>query len=609
MKARLWLVASVLFLTACASTQNSSSENDVSPVPPTEVATFRASDPEPVEPAVDEFDNIPDEIMPHVQKWLNYFQGRGREHMERYLSRSSRYERLMRKILRENQMPSDLIYVALIESGFSPKAISRAAAVGYWQFIRGTGRKFGLEINAFVDERRDPVLATQAAADYFKGLYGEFNSWYLAMASYNVGEGRVRREVRKNKTKEFWVLIKKRRLPKETLNYVPKFLAARMIAKSPEKYGFVDIPFEPPIEFETIPLDSAVNLRQMAEKMGIDYAELKRLNPRYRGEVAPVSRGVLELRVPLGTVEQAKVAARDSVVTQLVFIADKGETDVYKVRRGDTLSTIARRFRTSVAKLKDINNLGRGTRIRAGRTIFVPLIDDRSNLSLTVAKKMKASPDEAFHVVQKGETLIEIAARNQMTVDDIRELNAINEGEILKVGVKLRVKKVTGEIVAAGGGAEDRNVAKVEAAASENVATEPAAEVTKAQASGKVVNEDSDSRIHRVKRGENLSVIARKYGTTVQAIKKANNLGRRSILKIGITLVIPSKDQMDQKGNPQIRKQTKASRPVVHFVKKGESLSLIALKYRVSLSDLLKRNKATRSEKLLAGDKLFIPRN
>lgn len=609
MKARLWMVVGALFLTACASTQNSSNENGVSPVPPSEVATFRASDPEPAEPPVDEFDNIPEEIMPHVQKWLNYFQGRGREHMERYLSRSSRYERLMRKILRENQMPSDLIYVALIESGFSPKAISRAAAVGYWQFIRGTGRKFGLEINAFVDERRDPVLATQAAADYFKGLYGEFNSWYLAMASYNVGEGRVRREVRKNKTKEFWVLIKKRRLPKETLNYVPKFLAARMIAKSPEKYGFVDIPFEPPIEFETIPLDTAVNLRQMAEKMGIDYAELKRLNPRYRGEVAPVSRGVLELRIPLGTVEQAKVAARDSAVTQLVFIADKGETDVYKVRRGDTLSTIARRFRTSIAKLKDINNLGRGTRIRAGRTIFVPLIDDRSNLSLTVAKKAKASSDEAFHVVQKGETLIAIAARNQMTVDDIRELNSLNEGEVLKVGVKLRVKKASDGGESPEHGAEDRNIAKAEVNATDKAEPESVAPQATTSATTSESNESADSRVHKVRRGENLSVIAKKYGTTVQAIKKANNLGRRSILKIGITLLIPSKDQIDQKGNQQIRKQTKASKPVVHLVKKGESLSMIALKYQVSLSDLIERNRTSRKAKLLAGEKILIPRN
>ncbi len=143
------------------------------------------------------------------------FQGRGRPHMERYLARSTRYEKLMKKVLRDNGLPEDLFYIALIESGFSSAATSHAAAVGYWQFIRGTGKRYGLEISPFVDERRDPVFATQAAAEYFKGLYSVFGSWYLAMASYNVGENRVKREVMNHYTRDFWELARKKRLQKK----------------------------------------------------------------------------------------------------------------------------------------------------------------------------------------------------------------------------------------------------------------------------------------------------------------------------------------------------------------------------------------------------------
>ena len=181
-----------------------------------EVQSFHANEPEGPKVVVEELEQIPTEINPLVEKWINYFQGRGRPHMERYLSRSARYSKLMKKIIRENGLPEDLIYIALIESGFSSKAMSRAAAVGYWQFIKPTGKRFGLEINALIDERRDYVLSTQAAAEYFKGLYSMFGSWYLAMASYNVGENRVKKEVMRHYTRDFWELARKKRFPKET---------------------------------------------------------------------------------------------------------------------------------------------------------------------------------------------------------------------------------------------------------------------------------------------------------------------------------------------------------------------------------------------------------
>ena len=190
-----------------------------------------------------------------VDKWVNYFQTMGRDRMETYLSRSTRYIPMMKNVLREYRLPEDLVYVAMIESGFSPNAHSFANAVGYWQFIESTGKRHGLKVNSYVDERRDPVLSTRAAAEYFKDLYGAFGSWHLALASYNTGEYRVSRSVMRYYTRDFWYLSSKRSLPRETVNYVPKFIAAVRISKNPKKYGFDKIDYQVPLEYDTVKLD------------------------------------------------------------------------------------------------------------------------------------------------------------------------------------------------------------------------------------------------------------------------------------------------------------------------------------------------------------------
>ncbi|MCB0362478.1 MAG: lytic transglycosylase domain-containing protein, partial [Bdellovibrionales bacterium] len=228
-------------------------------------------------------ENIPIEVNKQVQKWVNYFQGRGRRYMETYLERSSRYLPMMKAELRKQGLPEDLVYVSLIESGFSHKANSHAAAVGYWQFIRETGKIYGLRIDQFVDERRDPVLSTQAAARYFKALHNLFGNWYLALASYNTGENRVKRLVMKHFTRDFWELAKRRRLPRETANYVPKFIAATLIAKSPELYGFKNLSYEPEFAHESIELEKPISLQKLASGMSaVSYEELHRLNPMFR---------------------------------------------------------------------------------------------------------------------------------------------------------------------------------------------------------------------------------------------------------------------------------------------------------------------------------------
>ncbi|MFV3410064.1 LysM peptidoglycan-binding domain-containing protein [Bdellovibrio bacteriovorus] len=484
-----------------------------------DIGSFRLSDPEGPKVVDQELESIPTEVNPLVEKWIAYFQGRGRPHMERYLARSTRYEKLMKKVLRDNGLPEDLFYIALIESGFSSRATSHASAVGYWQFIRGTGKRYGLDINAFVDERRDPVFATQAAAEYFKGLYSVFGSWYLAMASYNVGENRVKREVMNHYTRDFWELARKKRLPAETINYVPKFIAAKMIGKDPAKYGFDDIDYLPPIEFDHITVSQPVNLRQMAEKMNLNYEDFKALNPKFKGEVAILKGSDLILRIPPGTAEQSKVAATESFVSRVQFVADTGDTQTYRIRHGDTLSTVARRYRTTVAFLRDLNDLPRRKPLRVGMRIQVPdrtPLKDRSQSRSMVAKKSDApkntvtiSSDGRYYIVQSGDSLFTIARKYATSVSELQRMNNIKRGRTLKVGMKLKVPTPG-------------------SSSAREVATEVAQ------------SKKTKSKVHVVRRGENLSVIAAKYNVAVSDLTERNKIRNPASLVVGARIVIPS---------------------------------------------------------------------
>ncbi len=425
----------LILLSSCAHKTPTVEGNSPEVAAPPELDHFRVAEQVPEAKAIqkiEELEIIPTEINESVDKWIHYFQGRGRVHMERYLLRSTRYEALMKKVLRDNKLPEDLFYIALIESGFSSQAFSHASAVGYWQFIRGTGKRYKLKINQLVDERRDPVMSTQAAAEYFKDLYQMFNSWYLAMAAYNVGEGRVDKAVKKYKTKDFWVLSKnKRALPKETDNYVPKYIAAKLIAKNPDKYGFEGIDYMPPIEFDHVTVDQPVNLRLMAEKMNINYEDFKALNPKFKGEIAPLPDDKsLGLRIPPGSYELAVAAAKESSVDTVEFVADQKEIQNYKIKKGDTFSNVARRYRTTVAYLRDINDFTRKKKLRVGQVIFVP---DRTPLK----EKRPELEAKKYHIVQKGENLASIAKKYEITVASIRNLNRLKSKGKLRSGSKI----------------------------------------------------------------------------------------------------------------------------------------------------------------------------
>lgn len=428
---------------------------------------------------------------PFVKKWEDYFTGRGRRHMEKYLNRLPRYEAMMKQILREEGVPEELIYIALIESGFNSSAHSSASAVGYWQFIRGTGKYYGLKQNWLVDERRDPIYSTRSAAQYFKALYHAFGSWHLAMSSYNAGEHRVLRAIMGNVSREFWDLHKKKQLPRETRDYVPKFIAAAKIASNPQKYGFVHVAGQAPFSFETIRMNKGVSLSAFAKNLGVSTTEIKRLNPTFKTDLAPVYEGkFVDLRVPVGKGgERGLLAAKKSISTQKYYAS----TDYHKVRRGDNLSVIAKRHRTSVSKLKRLNGLTNRSVLYPGMRIKLP--GSSKGSSREVAKSY--SGNAKTYKVRRGDNLWTIAKKFGVSVRSLKRINNLYSSK-LRIGQVLKLQNSDG------------------------------------------ASKSRGAKTHYVKRGENLTRIARKYRVSLSSLLRTNNMTSRSVLKVGTRLRIPN---------------------------------------------------------------------
>ena len=444
---------------------------------------------------------VPVEDNKEVSKWIHYFQNRGRPHMVRYLERSTRYHNIMKAILREEGMPEDLFYISLIESGFNPKAYSRAAAVGFWQFLRSTGRRYGLKINAYVDERKDVIASTRAAANYFKSLYNLFGNWYLAMASYNAGENRIKNVVMKYQTRNFWELAHKKKLPRETMNYIPKFLAATLIAKNPNRYGFMDLNYQEPIDFDFVQLTHTVDLKKMARHMNISYQELRKLNPALLTRYVPVYRvGSTVLKIPKGRRLMATVAMQKSKAK----IRYRDSYAYHRVQRGDTLSRIARIYKSSVKQIQRLNNLNSRSLIRIGQKLKVP-----PSKGYVPSKKRRRSTSSSYktYKVRKGDTLSGIAQKFKVSQRTLRRLNKLSTRSVLKIGQRLRVSKASKKV--------KRSLAKT--------------------------SKSNRYQYHFVKQGESLYVIAKKYSTTVSRLKKLNSLSR-NIIKVGQSLIVSVKN-------------------------------------------------------------------
>ena len=381
--------------------------------------------------------DVPVVVNKDVERFIKHFQTNGRKYFRKWLERSGKYLPMVKEILRENDLPEDLAYLALIESGFSPHARSRANAVGIWQFMLWTGRYNGLRTDWWIDERKDPEKATRAAARHLSDLYRQFDSWYLAAAGYNAGAGKIRRAIRKNRTEDFWEIAKNRRtLKKETRNYIPKYLAALIIAKDPEKYGFHNIETALPVAYEKVPVDAPTDIKVIARAAGTTINEIKKLNPELRRWFTPPDYPGYEINIPKENVEL--------YISNMAQLPKQKRIKFHrhKVRNGDTLSTIAESYRTSVGPIVYLNNLRSKSFIRAGSTLFVPV---RVGTKTRKARKrfVKATtPIEGTHIVRRGDTLWDISIKYNIPIKKVLKLNKIRKSDKLRPGQRLYLREI-----------------------------------------------------------------------------------------------------------------------------------------------------------------------
>ena len=323
--------------------------------------------------------NVPIVLDPAVQGHIRFFNVSIRNRFEQWLIRLSHYRPLVDSIFSEFELPSDLIYLSLLESGFNPHAYSRARAAGPWQFMKGTAKVYGLRVDSYVDERRDPVKSTVAAARYLRDLYDLFGTWPLAMAAYNAGEGKVMRALHTAQAESFSDIAKTRLIRRETKEYVPRFMAATIIAKNPDRYGFPQNDVRPH-QFEEVVVKRPIHFKAIANVTGISYQELKILNPELRRDATPPDDPEYHLKVPVGTREKVEQLLDRAPthkfaplplpvkVRQVKGTPDSGHW--YRVRVGDSLEKIAKRFNISVKTLKSNNNLTSQT-IKAGSRLVI----------------------------------------------------------------------------------------------------------------------------------------------------------------------------------------------------------------------------------------------
>lgn len=391
--------------------------------------------------------------------WVKFFTGRGRQHFENYTQRAGRYAPVLSKIMADNGLPRDLIYLAMAESGFMNHARSWAKAVGPWQFMPATGKKFGLNIDWYVDERRDPLKATIAAANYLKTLHGLFGSWELAAAGYNAGEGKIGRAIRMYKTKDFWTMTKGRYLRPETKNYVPKIMALAIIGKNLDVFGFKNIQFEKALDYEEIMVKGNSDLYQIAEVLELDFEEVRRYNPEMVRWQIPPYMDSYPLRVPVGAKDAwEEFKEKDSV------IADSYKT--YVTNGKSSFSQISKKFKVPTDVLADLNpELSEG-KLSPNTVVKLPFREDHSlqasmyadlyekapkhvkrkrDYGRTISSYMKKGKliknPSTFYTVKKGDTLWRVAQRTGVPMSTIIRTNAhlIKRRQILP-GDKLAIR-------------------------------------------------------------------------------------------------------------------------------------------------------------------------
>jgi membrane-bound lytic murein transglycosylase D len=377
--------------------------------------------------------DLPIEINDRVLGFLDYYQnGRGHGAMEFGLERIGKYQPMIERILKEEGVPLDLIYLCQAESAFEPRAVSRAAAKGMWQFISSRGKEYGLRQTWWIDERSDPEKSTRAAARHLKDLYQMFGDWYLAMAAYNAGPVRVQRALDKTGADNFWTLAEKKALPKETINYVPNILALTIIGKNPEKYGFMVVSAQP-VETERVSVDKATDLRVIAEALDMPVEELRNLNTHVLRWTTPPDDPDFQLILPKGYADKFNEQISSLPEAKRVLFRE------HVVRKGDTLSIIARKYGTSTSQLVQANDLGKTPVLKVGHTLIIPMSESTPPQPVKQAKATTTSAStrtSRYYTIRAGDTLAKIAARFNTSVDKLKTWNHLSTTRLV-VGKRL----------------------------------------------------------------------------------------------------------------------------------------------------------------------------
>jgi membrane-bound lytic murein transglycosylase D len=447
--------------------------------------------------------DIPMVMNKYVLACIELFKNERRKEIEAGLQRSGKYLPMIKQIFREEGLPQDLVYIALVESGYKPHALSRARAKGIWQFIRSTGRLYGLRVDWWVDQRCDPEKATRAAAKHLKDLYQQFGDWYLAMASYNGGANRVERAIKRLKTKDFWRIAKTRYIKRETKNYVPAILAAIMISKNPESYGF-NVNNNSPLQYDKVKIKSCTDLRVIAECCQTSLKTIIELNPELRRLMTPMGYSNYEIKIPKGTKEKFLTAI--SSIPESKRIAWRR----HLVRPGESLSVIAWRYKTSISAICQANNISNKHIIRAGRSLLIPIgpvggeyYPVWKTTSTRYARNYKKG-QKILYRVRRGDSLYKIALRYGTNVASIKKWNNITS-DILLPGKKL--------VLWAGTVASNTNY-----------------KMTKKNGKKPI--------IYQVKVGDTLYDIAKEFNTTIKDICRWNGISARRKIFPGDKLTI-----------------------------------------------------------------------
>jgi membrane-bound lytic murein transglycosylase D len=456
--------------------------------------------------------DLPLVMTDQVAGYINYFSNRGRGTLEHALARSGRYEDMIHRVLREQGVPQELIYLAQAESGFHPLAVSRAGARGMWQFMGSRAKGYGLERNWWVDDRQDPEKATRAAAHHLKDLYNEFGDWYLAMAAYNSGPGTVQSAVKRTGYADFWELYRRNVLPKETRNYVPIIVAVTIMAKNPAQYGLDSIVKEKPIPYDTVKIDYPIDLRLAAECVDATAEDLSDLNPSLLRMTTPKD-SEFELHLPAGTADKFEAAVASIPTDKRV------SWRYHKVQAGETLASIARTYHTTPRSIAEANDLNER---RSNDGLNLNAIAPEARLIIPIAPSKQADGSTyaraiTHYKIRKGDTVESVAENFGVSAKMIRSWNRIKGSSLAGRKVLYLHLPVT-------------RSAETQVASQHSSKSKHPVEMQSAEASRPAVTR------HKVKPGETLYSIANSYNTTVTALKHDNR--DIATLRPGMILIV-----------------------------------------------------------------------